>query len=121
MRFWLAHALREYRRFTPQRNAICSDRLPRQHKTGRDKTAIMFEIPNGAGALYDTLAPFKQNKVNLTWIESFPTPLAKGEYVFFVDFEGHMDQPKVKRTLQNLTDLCEKVQPSWDRSLSRWG
>ncbi len=78
-------------------------------KTGRDKTAIMFEIPNGAGALYDTLAPFKQNKVNLTWIESFPTPLAKGEYVFFVDFEGHMDEPKVKRTLQNLTDLCEKV------------
>ena len=69
----------------------------------------MFEIPNGAGALYDTLAPFKQNKVNLTWIESFPTPLAKGEYVFFVDFEGHMDKPKVKRTLQNLTDLCEKV------------
>src|SRR5207237_1312997 len=58
-------------------------------KTGDDKTAIMFKIPHSPGSLVDTLSVFKQNKLNLTWIESFPAKSAKPEYVFFVDFEGH--------------------------------
>ena len=42
---------------------------------------------------------FKQNKLNLTWIESFPAKTGKQEYMFFVDFEGHLEEPKVKRAL----------------------
>lgn len=80
-------------------------------KSGSDKfkTAVMFEIPNSPGELADILAIFKQNKVNLTWIESFPTPESKGQYVFFVDFEGHTDDPKVKKTLGILDNTCDKV------------
>src|SRR4029077_5269990 len=70
-------------------------------KTGRDKTAIMFKIPHQPGSLVETLNVFKQNKLNLTWIESFPAKSAKPEYVFFVDFEGHSDDPKVKKALAN--------------------
>src|SRR5204863_7517925 len=63
----------------------------RNSKTGRDKTAVMFRIPHHPGSLVDALDVFKQAKVNLTWIESFPAKTPKPEYVFFVDFEGHIE------------------------------
>lgn len=78
-------------------------------RTGKDKTAVMFMIPHSPGALADILGLFKLNKVNLTWIESFPYSSAPGEYVFFVDFEGHQDDPKVKKTLNSLQNECEKL------------
>jgi len=78
-------------------------------RTGRDKTAIMFKIPHNPGSLVDTLNAFKLSKLNLTWIESFPAKSAKPEYVFFVDFEGHVDEPKVKRALEILQRRCEQV------------
>jgi chorismate mutase/prephenate dehydratase len=78
-------------------------------KTGHDKTAIMFRVAHSPGALVAALDIFKQNKINLTWIESFPAKLAKPEYVFFVDFEGHVEDPKVKRTLGALQEHCEQL------------
>ena len=63
------------------------------------------------GALADVLNIFKSNKVNLTWIESFPYREAKGEYVFFVDFEGHSEDPKVKKTITGLDKICDAVTP----------
>jgi chorismate mutase/prephenate dehydratase len=78
-------------------------------KTGHDKTALMFRVPHNPGSLVDALDVFKQNKVNLTWIESFPAKTAKPEYVFFVDFEGHSDDPKVARTLKTLQEQCLEV------------
>jgi chorismate mutase/prephenate dehydratase len=78
-------------------------------KTGHDKTALMFQIGHTPGALADVLAIFKANRINLTWIESFPYKEAKGEYVFFVDFEGHRDEPKVKKALQSLEKYCDVV------------
>src|SRR5438132_2769922 len=78
-------------------------------KTGHDKTAIMFRIPHSPGALVDALSVFKQNKLNLTWIESFPAKSAKAEYVFFADFEGHAEDPKVKRALTALQEHCEEL------------
>ena len=78
-------------------------------KTGNDKTAIMFQISHTPGSLADVLAVFKGNKINLTWIESFPYREAKGQYVFFVDFEGHREDPKIKKALTALEDICDSV------------
>ena len=78
-------------------------------KTGHDKTALMFRIQHNPGSLVDALDVFKQNKVNLTWIESFPAKTPKPEYVFFVDFEGHTEDPKVQRTLKTLQEQCHEV------------
>jgi chorismate mutase/prephenate dehydratase len=78
-------------------------------KTGRDKTAIMFRIAHNPGSLVAALDVFKQNKINLTWIESFPAKASKYEYMFFVDFEGHADDPKVGRALKSLGDHVEEV------------
>jgi chorismate mutase/prephenate dehydratase len=78
-------------------------------RTGTDKTALVFQISHTPGALADVLTVFKSNKINLTWIESFPYKEAKGEYVFFVDFEGHHDDPKVKKTIKALEEICEML------------
>jgi chorismate mutase/prephenate dehydratase len=78
-------------------------------KTGSDKTAIMFKVPHHPGSLVEALSVFKQAKLNLTWIESFPAKSPKQEYVFFVDFEGHHEDPKVKRTLGALQEHCEQL------------
>jgi chorismate mutase/prephenate dehydratase len=78
-------------------------------KTGRDKTAIMFRISHNPGSLVEALDVFKQNKINLTWIESFPGKTSKYEYMFFVDFEGHADDPKVGRALKALGDHVQEV------------
>jgi len=78
-------------------------------KTNHDKTAIMFRVTHEPGTLVKALEIFKQNKLNLTWIESFPARSGKQEYVFFVDFEGHTDDPKVKRALVALEDHCEEL------------
>jgi chorismate mutase/prephenate dehydratase len=78
-------------------------------KTGNDKTAMMFQITHTPGALADVLAIFKANKLNLTWIESFPYREAKGEYVFFIDFDGHRDDPKVKKSIAAMEELCDSI------------
>lgn len=78
-------------------------------KTGNDKTALMFQTSNTPGALADSLVVFKQNKINLTWVESFPYREAKGEYVFFLEMEGHKEDPKVKKALSTLEQICDSV------------
>jgi chorismate mutase/prephenate dehydratase len=72
------------------------------HRTGRDKTALMFEIPHKPGSLADAMLVFKRGRLNLTWIESFPMPNSKNEYLFFVELEGHQTDSRVKRSLQAL-------------------
>jgi chorismate mutase/prephenate dehydratase len=79
-------------------------------RTGSDKTALRFRVSHNPGSLVEALDVFKQNKLNLTWIESFPAQeQGKLEYVFFVDFEGHQEEAKVKRALNALQERCDTV------------
>ncbi len=78
-------------------------------KTGHDKTAVMFRVPHSAGSLVAALDIFKQAKINLTWIESFPAKLPKPEYIFFVDLEGHMEEPRIAKALKALAEHCDSV------------
>ena len=90
------------------RRASPSSAIRSAGKTGHDKTAVMFRVPHNPGSLVDALDVFKQNKINLTWIESFPAKTAKPEYLFFVDFEGHVDDPKVGRALKRWPNTARK-------------
>jgi chorismate mutase/prephenate dehydratase len=71
-------------------------------RTGNDKTALMFEIAHEPGALADTMAIFKRNRLNMTWIESFPIPGSRGRYLFFVEFVGHQAEPRSRRAISTL-------------------
>ncbi|MFN0199492.1 MAG: prephenate dehydratase, partial [Planctomycetaceae bacterium] len=72
------------------------------HATGSDRTAVLLQIAHKPGALADSLTIFKRNKINLTWIESFPLKGPEEGYQFFLDFEGHASEARVKRTLEEL-------------------
>lgn len=74
--------------------------------TTSDKTSIVFEIKDRAGALHDVLVPFKKAKVNLTKIESRPSKKKAWSYFFFVDFEGHHDAARVKKAMEALEKHC---------------
>src|SRR2546425_32162 len=87
----------------------CSSPPTQTIKTGGDKTALMFRLAHQPGSLHDALDVFKQNKINLTWIESFPARTPKPEYIFFVDFEGHREDPKVTRALKALEAHCQEL------------
>ncbi len=76
------------------------------HRTGSDKTSIMFSIKHKPGSLYDVLLPFKRAKINLTKIESRPSKRKAWEYIFFVDMEGHVEDKRVKKAIDALTDNC---------------
>ncbi len=64
-----------------------------------DKTSVMISLKDRVGALHDMLIPFKKNKINLTKIESRPTKRKAWEYVFFIDFLGHISDENVKAAL----------------------
>jgi len=69
-------------------------------KTGNDKTSIFFSLfDDNPGGLHDILGVFAKNNINLTKIESRPSKEGLGKYIFFVDFEGHQDEKKLKNVL----------------------
>jgi chorismate mutase/prephenate dehydratase len=75
-------------------------------KTGDDKTSLLFSVKHRAGSLYQALGSFKKYNLNMTKIESRPSRLKVWEYLFFVDIEGHLSDPKVRKALQDLDKHC---------------
>lgn len=74
--------------------------------TGRDKTSIMFSVKDSPGALYRILEPFEKSGLNLTKVESRPSKRKAWEYIFFVDIEGHIDDKKVKKAIDEIKKGC---------------
>ncbi len=71
-------------------------------RTGKDLTAVMFEIEHRPGTLADAMVLFKKARLNLTWIESFPIPRPEGGYLFFIEFDGHESESRVRKVLAGL-------------------
>ncbi len=71
-------------------------------RTGNDKVAMMFQTEHRFGALVDALAVIKRNRLNMTWIESFPVPGSGRAYLFFIELEGHQSDPRVRRAVDSL-------------------
>jgi prephenate dehydratase len=70
--------------------------------TGKDKTSIVFSVPNVPGSLYNALGVLANKEINMTKIESRPSRKKLGEYVFWVDIEGHREDEIVKSALEEL-------------------
>ena len=66
------------------------------------KISICFELPHTSGSLYDILAHFPFNGLNMNRIESRPIPGRNWEYRFFVDFEGNLASSGVKNALRGI-------------------
>ncbi|PCJ22132.1 MAG: prephenate dehydratase [Gammaproteobacteria bacterium] len=64
---------------------------------GKDKTSILISTRNRPGALYRLLEPFHELGISLTKIETRPSKVGNWSYVFFIDFEGHIDDPEAQK------------------------
>lgn len=71
-------------------------------RTGNDKTALMFGIEHRPGSLVDAMSVFKRNRLNMTWIESFPINQPEGGYLFFVEIDGHETDLRPRRAFAAL-------------------
>ena len=66
-----------------------------QKKTGSDKTSIVFSTDNKPGSLYKILDIFSLWDINMTKIESRPAKNVLGQYIFFIDIDGHAEDQDV--------------------------
>jgi chorismate mutase/prephenate dehydratase len=83
---------------------VLSQRPP--ERTGKDKTSIMLSVKDKVGALYDLLRPFASYGINMTKIESRPSRRKAWEYIFFVDIEGHVEEDRVKKAVEEIKGRC---------------
>lgn len=70
--------------------------------TGVDKTSILVSTGNQPGALHRILAPFAEHGISMVHIESRPSRQGLWDYVFFIDIEGHREDPAVSQALTAL-------------------
>jgi prephenate dehydratase len=66
------------------------------------KTSLVFAVPNSPGALYACLGEFADRSVNLVKLESRPRRNRPWQYVFYLDFEGHWQDPNCSQALLGL-------------------
>lgn len=74
--------------------------------TGDDKTSLVFSVKDKPGVLHRMLDPFARSRINLTKIESRPLKNKPWEYMFFIDFEGHIAESRIRRALKKLERSC---------------
>ncbi|MFJ9825657.1 prephenate dehydratase [Streptomyces sp. NPDC101160] len=84
---------------------------PSPARTGRDRTSLVVTADGArAGALVDILAEFSTRGVGLTWIQSWPTGTALGNYHFFLDVDGHIEDAAVGDAMialrRRAVDIC---------------
>ncbi len=72
--------------------------------SGDDKTTILVSTSGtgGAGILHALLQPFAKSGVSMTRIESRPSRRKNWDYVFFIDLDGHAEEPPLKEALAEL-------------------
>jgi len=119
----IRHTLDLFRRFdlficgevelTPDAAASTTSRCPRFLVVGReaigpsgeDKTSLLLECRDEAGALHELLAPFHRRQVSLTRLETRSSGEDDWQTLFYIDFEGHESSAQVRELLDELNDL----------------
>ena len=98
---------------------IALGREPVIRRAGNAKTMLVMATAHQPGSLYQCLGILATNKINLLKLESRPSRQRPWEYVFYLDLEGHRDDPAVRSALADLavhTTFC-KVLGSFSRSI----
>ena len=76
-------------------------------QTSKDKTSITFSTENKAGALSKILTILDSYNINMSYIDSRPSKKELGEYVFYIDFEGHILDEKVQMAFADIKPLVK--------------
>jgi chorismate mutase/prephenate dehydratase len=74
--------------------------------SGNDITSVLFVTPHIPGALFKVLEPLAKAGINMLKLESRPTKFENWSYFFMMDIAGHIHDPNIKETLEQLKPLC---------------
>jgi prephenate dehydratase len=85
------------------------DELVPDPRSGPCVTTFIFRVRNVPAALYKALGGFATNGVNMTKLESYQINGAFAATQFYADIEGHLDEPKVRRALEELEFFSREV------------
>ena len=80
-----------------------------QPEFGKKKyiTSFLFKLKSKPAALYQSLGGFAINGVNLTKLQSYPEKNSFDSFFFLCDLDGHIDDPKVQKSLEDLGLHCQ--------------
>ena len=81
-------------------------RHPPPKASGHDCTSLVVSVVNRPGAVHDMLVPLKAHGVSMTRFESRPARSGQWEYYFYIDLQGHPDEPQVAAALAELRTVC---------------
>ncbi len=116
---WAGDAGRRRRRRTQRAHPLRAGRTAgaAARATGADRTSVVLRLDNVPGALVAAMTEFAIRDIDLTRIESRPTRIELGTYVFFLDCVGHIDDDPVAEALKALHRRCADVRylGSWPR------
>ena len=77
--------------------------------SGQDKTSIMFTTDNSPGCLVRVLSVFDRAGINLSHIEKRPSGQQNWKYSFFIDTEGHRDDPVMRMAIEQARHDCQEI------------
>lgn len=104
----LASSIEDYADNTTRFLIIGREEVP---PSGRDKTSIIVSSRNKPGALFTLLEPFRKGGVSLTRIDTRPSRTEKWAYVFFIEFEGHLQDENIAAIIAELEEQSIMLKP----------
>ena len=99
----VASKIEDYARNVTRFLVIGKDEI---HKTGKDRTSLIFVTSHIPGALFKVLEPIADAGVNMLKLESRPSKQENWNYSFFVDLEGHQEDPVINETISKMKNIC---------------
>ena len=78
-----------------------------EYEKGKSITSILFKLKSKPAALYQSLGGFAINGVNMTKLQSYPEKNSFSSYFFLCDLDGHIEDHKVKKSLEELGLHCQ--------------
>jgi len=101
----LANDIQDYKE-NYTRFVVLGNNIP--EPTRHDKTSIIIHLAyDRPGALYDLLGEFASRNINLTKIESRPSKMGLGDYLFYIDMEGHRSDRDISVALNNIEKIVD--------------
>jgi chorismate mutase/prephenate dehydratase len=77
--------------------------------SGNDRTSLLVFVKDEAGALFNVLSPLAKHGVSMDRIESRPSHQGLWQYAFFIDIEGHVEEPAVAAALDEMRAAAARV------------
>ena len=104
----LAEHIEDYPDNTTRFLVIGREEVP---PSGMEKTSIIVSSRNKPGAVFSLLDPFRRAGVSLTRIDTRPSRTEKWAYVFFIEFEGHLQDPAIAAIVAELEEQSILLKP----------